>query len=168
MAARIGSTALIAATALLAAAGQGAIAQALNAGTTNNAADELAIREVLSRYQGALNASSSDAAVSLYAEDAVLMAPNGPSMIGKAALQQAYDAGSKALQFKVSFTVAEVVEMSPEWAFARTNSAGSLTIKATGIQTAEANQELFILRKGLDGNWKIARYSFSSTKPPLS
>jgi hypothetical protein len=30
----------------------------------------------------------------------------------------------------------------------------------------KANQELFIFRKGEDGQWRIARYSFSPTNPP--
>jgi hypothetical protein len=38
---------------------------------------------------------------------------------------------------------------------------------ATGAESAEANQGLFIFRKAAeDGGWKIARYSFSSTNPP--
>jgi ketosteroid isomerase-like protein len=30
---------------------------------------------------------------------------------------------------------------------------------------AEGNQELFIFKKGTDGQWRIARYSFSTTNP---
>jgi ketosteroid isomerase-like protein len=56
--------------------------------------------------------------------------------------------------------------MAPGWAFAPTNSAGTVTVNATGAKSAEANQELFIFRKGPDGAWKIARYSFSTTNPP--
>jgi hypothetical protein len=56
--------------------------------------------------------------------------------------------------------------MSPEWAFVRTNSAGTNTVNATGAKSAEGNQELFIFRKGADRRWKIARYGFSTTNPP--
>jgi hypothetical protein len=35
-----------------------------------------------------------------------------------------------------------------------------------GKTLAEANQELFIFKKGDDGNWCMARYSFSPTNPP--
>jgi ketosteroid isomerase-like protein len=66
----------------------------------------------------------------------------------------------------VTFKVAEIVEMGPDWAFARTNSAGTVKVHATGATSAEANQELFIFRKGGDGSWKIARYAFSTTNPP--
>jgi ketosteroid isomerase-like protein len=65
----------------------------------------------------------------------------------------------------VKFNVAEIVEMAPGWVFARTNSAGTTTDHATGAKSAEANQELFIFRKEA-GEWKIARYSFSTTNPP--
>jgi len=65
----------------------------------------------------------------------------------------------------VKFNIAEVVQMAPDWAFVRTNSAGTMKINATGATSDEANQELFILRKE-SGEWKIARYSFSSTNPP--
>jgi hypothetical protein len=36
-------------------------------------------------------------------------------------------------------------------------------VNATGAKSAEGNQELFLFHKSLDGAWKIARYSFSST-----
>jgi len=66
----------------------------------------------------------------------------------------------------VKFTIAEIVELAHDWAFARTNSAGTTLDHATGTTSAEGNQELFIFRKGSDGFWKIARYSFSPTNPP--
>jgi hypothetical protein len=56
--------------------------------------------------------------------------------------------------------------MSPEWAFARTNSAGTVLNHASGAVSAEANQELFIFRKDRGGKFKIARYGFSTTNPP--
>ena len=70
------------------------------------------------------------------------------------------------LKFDVKFTIAEVVVMAPNWAYVRTNSAGTTGHASTGTTTAEANQELFIFKKGEDGRWRIARYSFSPTNPP--
>jgi uncharacterized protein (TIGR02246 family) len=131
------------------------------------AADVAAIRNTLASYETALNASDTAAVMPLYTDDGVFMAPYSQSAVGKAAVRQAYDAVFKAITLHVKFTVGEIVEMSPEWAFARTNSAGTNTVNATGAKSAEANQELFIFRKGLDGAWKIARYSFSTTNPAL-
>jgi ketosteroid isomerase-like protein len=71
----------------------------------------------------------------------------------------------KAIILSVKFYVAEIVQIADDWAFARTNSAGTTTVHATGAKSAEANQELFIVRNDADGRWKIARYSFSTTNP---
>ena len=65
----------------------------------------------------------------------------------------------------VTFDIVEVKVIAPTWAFARTNSLGTVTINATGNKTSEGNQELFVLQK-VDGDWKIARYGFSTTNPP--
>lgn len=141
----------------------------LGSGTTTkaNVVDDAAFRDLLAKYQDALNNSNTEAAMSLYSEDAVLMAPHSQSVVGKPAIRKLYEVGSKTFQMQVRFKIDEINEMSPEWAFVRTNSAGTLTIYYTGAQSSEANQELFILNKGTDGAWKIARYSFSSTKPPV-
>ena len=128
-------------------------------------ADQEAIRAAMSSYEAALNGSNTEAAMTLYAEDGVFMAPNNQSAVGKAAVRRAYDAVFKAITLKVRFTIAELVVMASQWAFVRTNSAGTQKINATGATSAEANQELFIFRKGDDGQWRIARYSFSSTNP---
>jgi uncharacterized protein (TIGR02246 family) len=125
-----------------------------------------AVAAVLARYQGALNASDADAVMPLYDEECVFMPPYSPSEVGAAAVRHAYDAVFKAIKLTVTFKVAEIVEMGPDWAFARTNSAGTVKVHATGATSAEANQELFIFRKGGDGSWKIARYAFSTTNPP--
>ncbi len=94
------------------------------------------------------------------------MPPHNRSAVGKAAVREAYAAVFKAITLRIKFNVAEVVQVAPDWAFVRTNSAGTMTLNATGAQSTEGNQELFIFKKGTDGRWKIARYSFSSTNPP--
>jgi ketosteroid isomerase-like protein len=65
------------------------------------------------------------------------------------------------LRFDVKFNISDVHVVAPNWAFVRTNSAGTTLHHSTGKTTAEANQELFIFGKGDDGKWRIARYSFS-------
>jgi uncharacterized protein (TIGR02246 family) len=131
-----------------------------------SAADEGAIRMVISKYEDALNARSADQAVALYTDDAVMMPPYNQSVVGKAQLRKVYEAGSKMRALNLKFTVDEIVQISPEWAFVRTESSGSSKVLSTGATNVEANQELFILHKSDDGAWKIARYSFSNTDPP--
>ena len=124
------------------------------------------VTALLAKYNKALNASSTDAVMPLYTEDGVFIPPYSQSAVGSAAVRKAYDAVFKAITLNVKFTVAEIVELGPGWAFARTNSAGTTTDHVTGAKSAEGNQELFVLKKDEDGSWKIARYSFSPTNPP--
>lgn len=124
------------------------------------------VRTLLAKYNEALNASSTDAVMPLYVEDGVFMPPYSQSAVGATAVRKAYDAVFKAITLDVKFTIAEIVEVGPGWAFARTNSAGTTTDHATGRKSSEGNQELFIFRRDQDGAWKIARYSFSPTNPP--
>ena len=127
-------------------------------------ADETSIAGVLATYQDALNQSSTDAVMKLYAPDGVFMPQNSPSSVGAQAVRKAYDAVFDAIKLSVKFDIAEIRQLAPEWAFARTNSAGRVKVNATGESAAEGNQELFVFQK-IGGDWKIARYCFSTTNP---
>ena len=87
-------------------------------------ANERAVAEVLAQYQDALNQSDTDAVMKLYAPDGVFMPQNSPSSVGAGEVRRAYDAVFKTIQLNFKFNVAEIVEMAPNWVFARTNSAG--------------------------------------------
>lgn len=128
---------------------------------------EAAVADVLVRYQRALNASGVEDALSLYADDAVFMAQNRQSSVGRDAIQTAYAEIFKTITLKVEFKVAELKQLCAEWVLARTNSAGVSTINATAVQSQEGNQELFLFQT-VGADWKIARYCFSTTNPPSS
>ncbi|MBV8575277.1 MAG: SgcJ/EcaC family oxidoreductase [Acetobacteraceae bacterium] len=130
------------------------------------ARDEAGIRETMAAYNAALNGGKTAAVLPLYTEDGVFMTPYSQSAVGKSAVATAYDKVFDELQFDVKFTIAELVVMAPNWAYVRTNSAGTTFHRSLGKKLAEANQELFIFKKGDDGKWRIARYSFSPTNPP--
>jgi uncharacterized protein (TIGR02246 family) len=132
------------------------------------AKDEAAIREVMAAYNAALNGGKTSAVLPLYTDDGVFMPPFSQSAVGINAVRKAYDAVFEELRFDVKFNIAELVIMAPAWAYVRTNSAGTTGHHSTGKTTAEANQELFIFKKGDDGKWRITRYSFSPTNPPGS
>jgi uncharacterized protein (TIGR02246 family) len=127
--------------------------------------DEKAIAAVLAKYQDALNQSSTEAVMRLYAPDGVFMPQNSQSSVGAEAVRKAYDAVFDAIKLSVKFDIAEIRQLAPDWAFARTNSAGRVKVNVTGETAAEGNQELFVFQK-IGGDWKIARYCFSTTNPP--
>jgi len=126
--------------------------------------NEKAVVAVLAKYQDALNQSDTDAVMTVYAADGVFMPQNSPSSVGAEEVRRAYEAVFRTIKLTVKFNVAEVVEMAPNWVFARTNSAGTVKVLATDAGGPEANQELFLFQK-IAGVWKIARYCFSTTSP---
>ncbi len=136
------------------------------AGAAHADDDKPGIERALAAYNAALNGGETAKVMSLYADDGVFMPPYSPSAVGKAAVKAAYDAVFGELTFHVGFDIAEIEQLAPTWAFVRTNSSGTTDHRSTGKTTSEANQELFVMQKGADGDWRIARYSFSPTNPP--
>ena len=129
-----------------------------------NDLDKAQVVAVLKGYERVLNAGDVDGVVALYTEDGVFMAQHNQSAVGIQQVEAAYVAAFQAIDLSVEFDIVEVEVIADDWAFARTNSSGTTTINATGDRIDEGNQELFVLQK-LAGEWKIARYSFSSTNP---
>ncbi len=130
------------------------------------ASDRENIHAVLEAYEQRLNAGDVAGIVNLYTEDGVFMPQHIPSVVGIDAIEATYEAVFEAIDLDVESEIVEIEVVADDWAFARTNSAGTTTINATGEKVAEANQELFVFQKAADGEWRIARYSFSTTNPP--
>ena len=126
--------------------------------------DKTQIEAVLKNYERVLNASDVDGVVKLYTHDGVFMAQHNPSAVGIEQVEAAYNGAFQAIDLNVEFDIVEVKVIADDWAFARTNSSGITTLNATGDKVPEGNQELFVMQK-IDGDWKIARYSFSTTNP---
>lgn len=143
---------------------------ALTVGSTATFAEsayETAIREQLQRYERALNASDAESVMQLYADDAVFMPQHSMPAIGHKAVRAAYDNVFKAIKLSVHFEIDEVKTLSSTAAYARTRSSGTVKVLGAELPTVhEANQELFLLHKEADGQWRIARYIFSTTNPP--
>lgn len=122
-----------------------------------------AIIALLHAYGNALKSCSTEEILSLYTSDGVFMPPHFPASVGTAALSASYDRVFASIKLSITFEILEIVNMSPEWAFARTTAEGTKAF-VKGGEEGHANQELFVLQK-VGGEWKIARYAFSSMKP---
>ncbi len=125
------------------------------------------IEAVLNRYAAALNAGEVAAVAEVYADDGVVMAPEAPPAVGIDAVRASYAGTFQAIGLKLGFDIAEIKLLAHDWALLRTNSTGMITILANGAQVPEGNQELFLMHKR-QGQWKIARYSFSSSLKPAA
>jgi len=117
------------------------------------------LRALLATYETSLNAGDAARIEQLYAEDGVFMPAGFPTASGRAAVRGAYDAVFANIRIAIHFTVDELT-VKGDVAYARTHSAGTATVVATGASGPEQNRELFIFARG-PGGWKIARYMFN-------
>ena len=128
-----------------------------------NSSDEQAIRQVVTRYETALNAADTATILDLYSKDGVQMAPDAPAAVGREAVKAAYDGTFKAIALNLKFTVDEVKVLGKTAALVRSRSAG--TLKVNGLEQPAgpaAFKELFVLNKQADSQWKFTHYSFST------
>jgi len=121
------------------------------------------IKELLARYEAALNASSTAAVLPLYTSDGIFMPTEAPTAAGQKALEGAYNAVFGAIRLNIKFNIEEL-EISGDIAYAKTLSRGQVTVLAPNITVPEENRELFIFKKE-NGAWKISRYMFNKSKP---
>jgi uncharacterized protein (TIGR02246 family) len=129
------------------------------------ASDTDQIRELLSTYQDALNASDAETAASLYGSDGVFLPYQLPTSSGDEVLG-AYQGTFGAIKLDVAFTIDDVT-VDGDTAHALTRSKGNVTVLADGTITPEENRELFVFERR-DSEWKIVRYMFNKTsaEPP--
>jgi len=130
-----------------------------------NPLEESKVKELLGNYERVLNSSDVEGILKLYAQDGVFMPQHSSSKVGTDAIREAYTHVFEAIDLDVVFDIIEVEIISDQWAFARTTSSGTTTINADGAKVPESNQELFLLGKQTNGEWKIARYIFSTMNP---
>lgn len=131
-------------------------------GTTAKAKKEITL--LLQCYRNALVESDSEAVMKLYASDSVLMAQTFPSVYGWKNIKYWYEECFKRIALEVEFEIKEVVVISDEYAFASTTSAGTQKDLESDVTSREGNHELFVIQKE-KGDWKLARYCFSTTNP---
>jgi uncharacterized protein (TIGR02246 family) len=120
---------------------------------------EKQLHSLLAAYETSLNAGDAGRIEQLYTEDGAFMPAGFPTASGRPAVRGAYDAIFKNIRIAIHFTVDEL-KVKGDFAFARTHSAGTSTVVATGVTGPEANRELFIFVRTA-GGWKIARYLFN-------
>ncbi len=128
-----------------------------------DAREVAAIRDVIQRYETALNANAIDDILGLYGSEPVFMPQHAPALVGRDAVRAGYQQVFETLQLNIRFEIHEV-EQAGDWAWARTSSAGRTRILATGVEVTEGNNELFVFRHE-NGAWKIHRYLFSTNRP---
>ena len=128
-------------------------------------ADVAAVNQIWTQYSSSLNAGDIDRWVSLWTDDGVQMPPGEPSIIGKDQIRLRNNAVVEQFTFNMEISNEEV-GVAGDWAFSRGTYAATLTPKAGGEPVHIDGKYMTILRRQLDGTWKIHRDVFNSNVPP--
>ncbi len=92
--------------------------------------------------------------MSIFTEDAVVMATGYPPMIGKEVLRPTFEGLFGQFDLELPYKVDEV-GVCGDWAFGRSNFQYSMTLKEGGETTTSPGKELDIFKRQADGSWKI-------------
>jgi ketosteroid isomerase-like protein len=126
--------------------------------------DHEAITALLHAYGSVLASRCLSDLLSIYTSDGVLMALDFQPAVGSEALENSYERIFSTIRLEIEFSIDEIEMMDSEWAFAGTTAEGRKFWLQKGTDEKHHNQEMFVCQK-VNGEWKIARYCFSSMKP---
>ena len=140
-------------------------AQAGTAPQSGTEADRQAISRVREQEIATFSSGDVEKLLALVTDDAVLMPPNEPAVVGKEAarawLRNLYQ------QFKIegSYTSTADLRVIGDWAFERMSFKLKLTPVAGGAPIEDVGKGFHVYRRQAGGAWKIAQDIWNSDKP---
>ena len=132
-----------------------------------NEAGITAIKEVLNKYAVACNTGDFDLWISLWADDAVRMAPDTPAMIGKEQIREAMKPAFDQMTIDIVINI-EDTKVSGDLGLTRCKCTLDMTPRAGGetIHAMPDAKALTLYERQSDGSWKIVYDCFNSNVPP--
>ena len=100
--------------------------------------------------------------LTLLADDAVLMPPNAPVVVGKDAIRKWSQEMSKLFRIDRYAQIDDEVVVNGNWAFRRATYNWSLTSLASGKSLRDSGKFIIIYRRQPDGSWRVARDIWNS------
>jgi uncharacterized protein (TIGR02246 family) len=133
--------------------------------TADVEADVAAIKEIWNQYTLGANTGDLDLWISLWGDNGIRMAPGTPAVFEKEQIRAQMKVPFEQFDTKIAINCEEV-QVAGDWAFSRGTYTFSTTPKAGGETTYINGKFLTILKRQVDGSWKIFRDCFNSNAPP--
>ena len=133
--------------------------------TAQEEADIQAIKEILVKWDDALNSGDANAILNLLTEDVILLNPDGPITEGKKACKASISADFEKRSFANSKTVVVEVRLAGDRAYSRGTWSGTITPKDGGDSFQESGRLIDIFERQPDGSWKVSCEMYSIDLP---
>ena len=139
-------------------------APAVSPPAQDTAAEEAKMKADLQKWMDGMNSGTAEGVASQYADDAVLMPPNAPAAIGRAAIREFLakeSAGMKAGGISLKSTATTGIGFSGDMAWM------SGTYAATDAKGTVVDAGKFLsVHKKTNGEWLYIRDTWNSDNPP--
>jgi uncharacterized protein (TIGR02246 family) len=106
-----------------------------------------------------------DALVSLFCEDAVLMAPNETTLYGRSELREWYEEYFQNFRITALGVTERDVTVLDGWAIERLGYTIAITPVAGGERIRDDSRWFAVWRRDPDGVWRMAQAMFNSIRP---
>jgi ketosteroid isomerase-like protein len=127
--------------------------------------DLQAINRLQSQVDSAIINGDTERYVTFLADDAVLMPPNAPPVVGKEAIRSWNAAMSKEMKIEAYTSSDDEVVLAGDWAFRRATVDWTIRSTASGQPIRDAGKYIIVYARQPDGSWKVARDIWSSNTP---
>lgn len=113
----------------------------------------------------ALSSGDLEPLMSVYSDDVIMMPPNQPERVGKAAVRSMWEDLLRDFTVHVSVSTEEVKVLG-EWAFERGTFTMEMIPRAGGAPLQDIGKYLDVLHQQANGSYKYSRLCFNSSQTP--
>jgi uncharacterized protein (TIGR02246 family) len=128
------------------------------------AGPKLEIGNLRDQWGRALHDKQIDQALNLYTDDAIFFLPQGGHVDGAAAIRNLFTTITQTFDSDIHFQ-SKAVAVSGNLATDAGDFEETLVTRATGAKIESRGSYLMVLRRGMDGKWKIAQQMWTGTPP---
>jgi ketosteroid isomerase-like protein len=132
-------------------------------GEPNSTKDPIAERHEL--HLQAAKRGDVETLVSLFCENAVLMAPNETTLYGRAEVREWFEEYYQSFQITTLAVTEREVELCDNWAVERHSYTIAITPVAGGERIRDDSRWFAVWKKESDGLWRMHQVMFNSIRP---
>ncbi len=127
--------------------------------------DLVAIRRIADEWRKGWITGDTEAILSLFAEDPVLMPQNQPAVTGKNAIRFLYESVFREYFIQGGGEIVEIVA-SGDWGYFWSTYTLTATCKTGGEPIMDRGKSIFIVKRQADRSWRISRLITNSDEAP--
>jgi uncharacterized protein (TIGR02246 family) len=131
----------------------------------SSSGDVKAIDDLQKQVDDAIATGDTERYVGLITDDAVLMPPSGPPVVGRQAIRSWSEAIAKRFRITKYLPVNDELVIAGDWAFRRATFSWTVTPTAGGDSIQDSGKFIILYKRQSDGSWRVARDIWNSNTP---